>query len=67
LPDCHALRNQRPDEEGYQQGLRLFLTLERRQLIDELEAIAFEMSSMETGHRIGIAAADRYDGQHHIT
>lgn len=57
----------RPDEEGYRQGLHLFLTPERRRLIDELEAIAFDMGAVETNRRIGIAAEDRYDGHHHIT
>jgi hypothetical protein len=57
----------RPNEEGYTQGLQLFLTPERRRLIGELEAIAFDMGSVETNRRIGIAAEDGYDGHHHIT
>lgn len=57
----------RPDEKAHQEGLQAFLTPERRQLIDELEAIAFEMGSVEMCQRIGIAAEERYEGHHHIT
>lgn len=57
----------RPDDKAHQEGLQAFLTPERRQLIDELEAIAFEMGSVEMCQRIGIAAEERYEGHHHIT
>jgi hypothetical protein len=57
----------RPNEEAHQEGLQAFLTPERRRLIDEFEAIAFEMSSVETCQRVGIAAEERYEGHHHIT
>jgi hypothetical protein len=59
--------NRRPDEEAYQEGLQAFLTRERSQVIDEFEAIAFQMGSMEMCERIGIGAEERYKGHHHIT
>jgi hypothetical protein len=57
----------RPDQAAHEQGLRLFLTPERRKLIDELEQLAFEMGAVETAQRLGIAAEERYESQHHIT
>jgi hypothetical protein len=59
--------NRRPDEEAHQQGLEEFLTPERRQVIDELEALAFQMGSVEMCQRIGSGAETRYEGHHHIT
>jgi hypothetical protein len=58
---------ERPDQAAHEEGLRAFLTPERRQLIDGLQQLAFDMGSVETAQRLGIAAEERYEGRHHIT
>lgn len=57
----------RPDAEAHAEGLAQFLTAGRRQLIGELQDIAVQMGSIATLEQIGIAAEERYGGNHHIT
>jgi len=70
--DVPAVRGGSPsaaeqDRTAREAGLALFLTPERRQLIDVLRDLAVELGTSATCVRIGIAAEERYDGHHHIT